>query len=107
MDGTVTRLTVELVARVRSGREEGELRHLEDSDPRNRLTALGVAVDFRDLRIVLGADDLVAADAALDGGNPGVLRASRVGVAVLTRDLERPGVDHVAEENRLAWRVRG
>src|SRR5207237_4794694 len=103
---TVTGLTLESKAHVRSVREKGEFRNLEDSDPRNRLAAPCVVVNLRDLGIVLGSDDLVTAHAALDRGNPGVLRASRVGVAVLTRDLERPGVDHVAEENRLAGRVR-
>src|SRR5689334_3483445 len=40
LDRTVTGLTFEPEAHVGPVREEGELRNLEDSDPRDRLTAL-------------------------------------------------------------------
>src|SRR5215471_18711889 len=102
----MARLALEPKSYVGLVREVGELGELEDPDPGNCLTALRVLVDPRDLGIVLSADDLVAAQASLDRRKPGVLRAPRVGVAVLARDLERAGMDHVVEENRLARRPR-
>src|SRR4030095_9331688 len=79
---------------------------LEDSNPRDRLTASRVVVQPGDLGVVLSADDLVAAHAPLDRWNSGVLGAPRVSVTVLTGDLERPRVDQVTEENRLPGSVR-
>jgi hypothetical protein len=62
-------------------------------------------VDLADLGVVRDADDLVTADAALDGGQPRVLGAARIGVTVLAGNLERPGVDDVIEEDRLPGRA--
>ena len=106
LDGAVAGLARDGKAHVRRVREERELRHLEDAHPRDRLAAPREVVELGDLWIVLGADDLVAAHASLDRGKPRVLRAPRIGVAVLARDLERAGVDHVVEEDRLTRRAR-
>src|SRR5438094_2908362 len=83
-----------------------ELRDLEHARPGERGAAARVVVDLADLGVVRHAYDLVAADAPLDGWEPRVLRARRVGVAVLAGDLERAGVDHVVEEDRLLRRAR-
>src|SRR5262249_34174338 len=105
LDRAVARLALEPEADVGLVREVGELGDLEDADPGDRLATLRMLVDLRDLGIVLSADDLVAAQASLDRRKPGVLGAARVRVAVLARDLERAGMDHVVEENGLARRA--
>src|SRR5688572_20915663 len=87
LDGTMTALAFDTGADMRLVREIGELGHLEHAHPRYRFTALRVAVDFLDFRVVLRADDPVTAHAPLDGGQPRVLGAPRIGVAVLTADL--------------------
>src|SRR5688500_4152207 len=88
LDGAVARLAFDAGAHVRLVGKIRELRHLEHTYPRHRLTALGVAVDLLDLRIVLRADDPVAAHAPLHGGQARVLRAPRIRVAELAADLK-------------------
>src|SRR3989442_1348936 len=106
LDLTVARLAGEAGPDVPPMLEVDELRHLVDAHPRDRLLALPVALELLDFRVSGGGDDLVAAHAALYRRQPRVLRPPRVGVAVLTADLEGAGVDQVAEEDRLDGRAR-
>src|SRR2546426_8205777 len=101
LDGPVAGLAGEFEARVGLVGKYGELRDFEHSGPRDRLTASCVVVERGDLGVILSADDPVASHAAFDRWEPGVLGAARVGVTVLAGNLERPRVDHVAEENRV------
>src|SRR5262245_31063783 len=94
-------LAGETGADVRLVRELGELRDLEDAHPRNGFATLRVLVDLLDLGIVLGADDGVTAETAIHGRQARVFRATCVGVAILTVDAKRSGVDDVVEEDRL------
>src|SRR3989338_3282163 len=87
LDFPVAGLALHAGADVGLVREVGELRQLVHPHPRDRLLpgeVLGELLDLRQLR----ARDLVAAHAALDRRQPGVLRAPRVAVAVLAVDLE-------------------
>src|SRR2546430_7919342 len=106
LDRPVAGLARDTGTHVRLVREVRELRNLEDADPRNRLTATGVLVDLGDLGIVLSSDDLVATHATLDRRQSSGCPPSRLGVAVLTGELERAGVHDVVEEDRLGRRVR-
>src|SRR5439155_23759081 len=81
--------------------EVGKLGKLEAPDPRNRLRAPPVLLDLADLGVVLRADDLVAAQAALDRRDSRVLGAPRVCVTELAVEQVLAGVDQVAEEDRL------
>src|SRR2546430_5630671 len=83
LDRAVARLTRESEPNVRLVGEVGELGELEEPDPRDRLPTTPVLLDLADLGVVLRADDLVAAQTALDRRDPGVLGAPGVGVTVL------------------------
>src|SRR5207237_10323422 len=106
LDRAVARLTRESEPNVRLVGEVGELGELEEPDPRDRLPTTPVLLDLADLGVVLRADDLVAAQAALDLRDPGVLGAPGVGVTVLAVEPVLAGVDEVAEKDRLFRRPR-
>src|SRR5258705_11557028 len=98
IDRAVARLTLEPEAHVGSMWEEGELRKLEDAHPGDRLAALGVVVDLRDLGIVLGTDNLVATQATLDRRKPCVLRSAGVSGGTLARGAGGSRGNHVIVE---------
>src|SRR5689334_25311701 len=88
-------------ADVRLVRKEGELGNLKHPHPGNRRAPRRERLDLGDLGVIARADDLVAAETSLERRHPRVLRATRVGVAVLTGNLKRASVDRVIEEDRL------
>src|SRR2546426_2063057 len=101
LDRTVAGLTRESEPHVGLVCEVSELGEFEDPDPRDRLPATPVLLDLADLGVVLRADDLVAAQAALDRRDTCILGAPRVGVTELAVEPVLAGVDEVAEEDRL------
>src|SRR6266511_1300459 len=96
------------VALVRDMHEAGQR---VAADPLGRLPLAPGVADFLDLRLVGGsgaADELVAADAGLQCGNPRFARYRYGGVAVQAGDLILARVDVVTKEDRLArtWQGR-
>ena len=80
--------------------EEDEIGKDEDPDPGDRLFREIVFLLLENFRMVRN-HVLVAEKAFFYRGQPGVLRALHVGVAEAAVDLLHPGMDAVAEEDRL------
>ena len=87
---------------VRPMRKTHEIRQRVDAVPSNLERRLGIIGPWPRHRLDAADESrAMASDASRDGRNTRALRAARILVAVLTRNLVDAGVDAMAEGNRL------
>lgn len=80
--------------------KKNKIRHRGDFDPLDRLLPVPVILEFLDLRLVRRGN-LMTTHAPLNRRYPGYCGPAGIAVAVLARYLKIPGVNLMAETDRL------